>query len=211
MSAFDASSTLVEEDFPATQANSKPRTRERAELELQVVGLQNRITELTSELSNVEHERIQVEESRRRLAEFEMGRGELLSELTRSLGLLGESEQSSRREAEQLSRSIGDLREALGKVESLVDIDSRRDEWKLELTRGLTTLENARMELNSARIKWPLIHNPESPAAASPADVPLMANPLVPQSFGQLCVIGLAVTWPLLLLGLAVFLYLITR
>ncbi len=211
MSAFDASSNVVEEDFPAAKPTSKPRSIERAELDSQVVGLQNRITELTSELSNVETERVQVEESRRRLSEFEMGRGELLSELTRSLGLLGESEQSSRREAEQLSRSIGDLREALGKVESLVDIDSRRDEWKLELTRGLTTLENARMELNAARIKWPQIHNPEPPAATSLADVPLMANPLVPQSFGQLCVIGLAVTWPLLLLGLAVFLYLITR
>ncbi|MSU40977.1 MAG: hypothetical protein EXS22_00980 [Pedosphaera sp.] len=213
MSAYDGSSSLVEEDFPAIAANPRPRTADRAELETQVGDLQKRITDLTRELSTAERERATVEESRRRFSEFETGREELLNEMTRSLGLLNEAEQNSRRDAEQMARTIGDLREALGKVASLADIDTHRDEWKLELTRNLTTLENARMELNSARIKWPLLSAQSLPASVltDGAHNAHPTNPLLPQTFGQLCLIGLAVSWPLLLLGMAVFLYIITR
>ena len=92
MSAFDGAD-LLEEDFPAAEkTTAKARSRDREELESQSVGLAKRITDLNRELEEVERERATVEESRRRLTEFETGRDEMLHDLPRGLGLLEEAE-----------------------------------------------------------------------------------------------------------------------
>ena len=75
----------------------------------------------------------------------------------------------------------------------------------MELTRALTTIENARMEWNSARLKISALAG-ETTNATAPLDknaAPAAAAPsLAELNFGQLCKIGLAMTWPLLLVAL---------
>jgi hypothetical protein len=62
----------------------------------------------------------------------------------------------------------------------------------------LTTLENARMEWNAARLKFPVLSGPAqeenqtSPATRAP-DQSLFAT----HTFGELCRLGFALTWPL--------------
>ncbi len=206
MSALDGPD-LLEEDFPTVSHASPKRSRstDREELDTQSVDLQKRVTDLSRELEEVERERITVEESRRRFANFETGRDEMLQELTRGLGLLEESEHDARRNAEQMSKTIIDIRETLGKVEKLEDIDTNRDDWKVQLTRNLTTLENARMEINSAKLKWPILT--QMPEESEALENKGAASGGAPQSFGQLCLMGLSLTWPLVLLGLAIFVY----
>ena len=206
MSALDGTD-LLEEDFPAISHASPKRGRstDREELDTQSVDLQKRVTDLSRELEVVERERVTVEESRRRFANFETGHDEMLQELTRGLGLLEEAEHDARRNAEQMSKTIIDIRETLEKVEELEDIDTNRDDWKVQLTRNLTTLENARMEINSAKLKWPILTQmPEDPETPKNQGA---STGGAPQSFGQLCLMGLALTWPLVLLGLAIFVY----
>jgi hypothetical protein len=82
----------------------------------------------------------------------------MVHNLTRGLGLLEEAEFNSRRDAEQMVKTIADFRDALNKIQNR----PRRnvDEGKfqhVELTRALTTIENARMEWNSARLKLPAL------------------------------------------------------
>ena len=101
--------------------------------------------------------------------------------------------------------AIIDVRETLGKVEKLEDIDTNRDDWKVQLTRNLTTLENARMEINSAKLKWPILT--QMPEESEAPEDQGTATDSASQSFGQLCLMGLALTWPLVLLGLAIFVY----
>jgi len=206
MSALDGPD-LLEEDFPAISHASPKRERstDREELNTQAIDLQKRVTDLSRELEEVERERSTVEESRRRFSEFEIGRDEILQELTRGLGLLEESEHDARRNAEQMSKTIIDIRETLEKVEKLEDIDTNRDDWKVQLTRNLTTLENARMEINSAKLKWPLLT--QIPEESEARENQGTSTASTPQSFGQLCLMGLALTWPLVLLGLAIFVY----
>jgi chromosome segregation ATPase len=206
MSALDGTD-LLEEDFPAISHASPKRGRstDREELDTQSVDLQKRVTDLSRELEVVERERVTVEESRRRFSNFETGRDEMLQELTRGLGLLEEAEHDARRNAEQMSKTIIDIRETLGKVEELEDIDTNRDDWKVQLTRNLTTLENARMEINSAKLKWPILT--QMPEESETFENRSTSSGGAPQSFGQLCLMGLALTWPLVLLGLAVFVY----
>ncbi|HEX5220809.1 MAG TPA: hypothetical protein VFZ59_14665, partial [Verrucomicrobiae bacterium] len=147
-------------------------------------------------------ERAALEEVRRRQSEFQTGRGEMIQNLTRGLGLLEEAEFSARREAEQMAKSIGELRDALNKVQSIHEEGWTKDNFNIELTRALTTLENARLEWNSARLKYPVLSGEALERNASPG-APPVAEPLVtPRSFGELCKMGLAFTWPLALIAL---------
>ena len=210
MSALDGPD-LLEEDFPTVSHASPKRSRstDREELDTQSVDLQKRVTDLSRELEEVEHERVTVEESRRRFANFETGRDEMLQELTRGLGLLEEAEHDARRNAEQMSKTIIDVRETLDKVEKLEDIDTNQNDWKVQLTRNLTTLENARMEINSAKLKWPILT--QMPEESEALEGQSATTGDTPQSFGQLCLMGLALTWPLVLLGLAIFVYVLLK
>jgi DNA repair exonuclease SbcCD ATPase subunit len=95
-------------------ASQKPPTRE--ELESKVSQTQQRLLELKRAQEELERERAGLEEARRRRLELQTGREEIVQNLTRGVGLLEEAEFAARREAEQMSKSLADLRDALGKV-----------------------------------------------------------------------------------------------
>ena len=197
---------LLEEDFPATVSSAPVVNDDREELDNQVSSLQSKLAELNHARDKLEREKATVEESRRRFAEFQTGREEMLHELTRSLGLLEEAQLNAQREAEQMAASIEDLRKALLKVDVLEDVDTHDEHWKVHLTRNLTTIENARMELNSARLKWTLLSgNLDDEGDRFIAPTQGSTNSIaMPKSFGQLCLWGLALTWPVLLIGSAI-------
>jgi len=190
---------LLEEDFPTTAKEED----DREELDNQVSSLQTKLAELNRARDKLEREKATVEESRRRFAEFQTGRDEMMHELTRGLGLLEEAQLAAQREAEQMARTMDDLRDALSKVDVLEDVDTHDPNWKVLLTRNLTTIENARMEINSARLKWQLLTgNPSEDRETYSTPAPGTTHGLpTPKSFGQLCLWGLALTWPILLIG----------
>ena len=197
---------LLEEDFPATVSSAPVVNDDREELDNQVSSLQSKLAELNHARDKLEREKATVEESRRRFAEFQTGREEMLHELTRSLGLMEEAQLNAQREAEQMASTMEDLREALSKVDVLEDVDTHDEQWKVQLTRNLTTIENARMELNSARLKWTLLSgnlDDEGDRFIAPTHSGT-SSIAMPKSFGQLCLWGLALTWPVLLIGSAI-------
>jgi predicted nuclease with TOPRIM domain len=212
MAVFDGPD-LLEEDFPATAKGATLVNEDHEELDDQVSTLQTQLANLNHARDKLEREKATVEESRRRFSEFQTGREEMLHELTRSLGLLEEAQLDAQRDAEQMTRSMDDLRDALTKVDSLVEVDTHDEDWKVLLTRNLTTIENARMELNSARLKWTLlsgIRDDEGQGFTAPVQ-PGQTGLAMPKSFGQLCLWGLALTWPVLLIGAAITAVLLLR
>ena len=103
-----------------------------------------------------------------------------------------------------MAKTLGDLREAQSKVQSIHDETWTKDSYNTELTKALTTIENARMEWNSARLKWPLLAGNPASSEEPIANAPLSRRLLLEQlTMGQLCKFGLALTWPLLLVALA--------
>jgi hypothetical protein len=133
----------------------------------------------------------------------------MLEHLTRGVGLLEEAEFKSRQEAEQLARSLQDLREHLLKVQCLDDQTWSQEAYAVELTRALTTLENARMEWNTARLKWPLLNPTPATDGQPDARPPGLLAEVSELSLGRLCRLGLGLTWPLalvLMLAATVFL-----
>ena len=202
-SDYDATE-FVDPDFQAHKtpqgtaaalAGAMQRAPTRAEVDSRVAEAQQKLAELKRAQDDLERERSALEELRRRQLEFQNGRQEVIHQLTRGLGLLQEAEFNSRRDAEQMAKELIDLGDALKKVEAVHEENWTKDNFNLELTRALTAIENARMEWNGARLKFPVLSAPvkeETSAAPAPA-----VSPLAGMSMPELCRLGLAMTWPL--------------
>jgi hypothetical protein len=220
--AFDASE-FIDDDFQAARksaggnpfavAPSEPdRAPTREEVDSKVGETQQKLAELKRIQQELERERAALEETRRRQLEFTTGRQEMIQNLTRGVGLLEEAEFAARRDAEQMAKSLLELREAQSKVQSVHEETWTKDNLNVELTRALTIVENARMEWNGARLKFPLLSG--QAAAETPVETTKehpAATALTERSFFQLCKMGLALTWPLALAGIAIFVILLLR
>ena len=207
-SDYDATE-FVDTDFQAHKspygtpaANDPLRAPTRDEVDRKVVEAQQKLAELKRAQDDLERERASLEELRRRQTEFQTGRQEMIHHLTRGLGLLEEAEFNARREAEQMVKTVTDFRDALDKIQAIHDEAWTKENFSIELTRGLTTIENSRMEWNSARLKFSILSG-ETPAEAETEAAPApAASPFANASFGELCKFGLAMTWPLVLVVL---------
>ena len=204
-SDYDATE-FVDTDFQAHKSpsgasapNDPFSAPTRDEVDRKVVEAQQKLAELKHAQEDLERERAALEELRRRQTEFQTGRQEMIHHLTRGLGLLEEAEFNARRDAEQMVKTVTDFRDALDKIQAIHDDTWTKDNFSIELTRGLTTIENARMEWNAARLKFSVLDG-EAKEAAGPGEAPAPAvSPFASMSFGELCRFGLAMTWPLVL------------
>jgi len=209
-SDYDATE-FVDADFQAQQtpagmpapASDPLRAPTREEVDRKVVEAQQKLAELKRAQEDLERERATLEELRRRQIEFQTGRQEMVRHLTRGLGLLEEAEFNARRDAEQMVKTVTDFRDALDKIQAIHDETWTKENFQIELTRALTTIENARMEWNAARLKFGVLAG-ETKDKIETENVPApAASPFAGMSLGELCKIGLALTWPLALVALA--------
>jgi hypothetical protein len=137
----------------------------------------------------------------------------MMQHLTRGLELLEKSEFDARRDAEQMKLVIAEFRTASNNLEVINEETWTKDSFPTELSRALAAVENARMEWNAARLRFPVLSGKmaeQAPAPDKPASAPALFEG---RSLGELFQIGLALTWPLaavalLALGLMVFLVL---
>src|SRR5580700_8046944 len=135
------SSEFVDSDFTAHKSPYGAPTRD--DTDRKVVEAQQKLVELKRAQEELERERAGLEELRRRQNEFHAGREEVIQNLTRGLGLLEEAEFTARRDAEQMVKAITDFRVALDKVQAIHDETWTKENFQMELTRALTTIENA--------------------------------------------------------------------
>jgi len=190
----------------ASSASALPRAPSREEVDSRVAETQQKLAELRRAQEELERERVALEETRRRQLEFQTGRQEMIQNLTRGVGLLEEAEFTSRRDAEQMAKALVELREALAKVQAIHEEAWTQDNFSLELTRALTTLENARMEWNGARLKFEVLSSaPKPPENSSPVSPDSHPAAVFNRSFGELCRLGFALTWPIVLVLLLGF------
>ena len=204
---FDATE-FVDGDFQAARQTAHTgagaasatvnRAPSREEVDSRVGETQQKLAELKRIQEELERERAGLEETRRRQLEFQNGRQETIQNLTRGVGLLQEAEFSARRDAEQMAKALADMREALVKVAATNEQGWTKENFGAELTRALTVIENARMEWNAARMKFAVLSGALPEGAARPNPGPDAAPALLAnRSFGELCKLGLALTWPL--------------
>jgi hypothetical protein len=222
MSAYHDAGEFVDSEFQSAQQSGYPssaagatagklnRPPTREELELLVGEKQSKLAELKRAQEELERERAGLEDLRRRQMEFHTGREEMLQHLIRGIGLLEEAELTARRDAEQMARTLAEFREAVTKVQAIHEQSWNQENFSVELTRATTTIENARMEWNAARLRFSLLAGVTEDASKPPADR-ARASLLATTDLPQLCKIGLALTWPLVLLGFGIFVMLLLR
>jgi hypothetical protein len=193
-------------------AGTAGRAPSREEVDSRVVDAQQKLAELKRAQEELERERAALEETRRRQMEFQTGRQEMVQNLTRGVGLLEEAEFGARRDAEQMAKVLAELKEALTKVQGIREEAWTKDSFPVELTRALTTLENARMEWNSARLKFPVLSGTLPTAEAANAAGAEARRPTLfdTYTFGDLCRVGFALTWPLAGIALLALVALLT-
>lgn len=105
-----------------------------------------------------------------------------------------------------MAATLGLLKESLSKIEGLNEASWSKETWNTELSRALAAIENSRMEWNSARVKWGFLDETHEQVKEENAGPNRPFRPLTePQTFPQLCRVGFALTWPVLLAGLLVF------
>lgn len=219
--ASDYDSTeFIDGDFQrqayTSGAGSAPaggRAPSREEVDAKVAEAQAKLAELKRAQEELERERSALEETRRRQIEFQTGRNEMVQHLTRAVGILEEAEFACRRDAEQMAKSMAEMRIALGKVQAINEQSWSKENFNAQLTQALTAIENARMEWNSARLKFPVLS--AAPAAEADAKEGSPAGLADGKSFAELCRYGLALTWPVaaavLAVGIIVIVILMTR
>jgi hypothetical protein len=191
VAAHSTTNTIAAAPAPVVAPMNRPPSRE--EIETKVNETQARLAELRHAQEVLERERAALEESRRKRIEFQNGREEMLQHLTRGIGILEEAEFNARRNAEQMKQTIADMQAALEKTQAMREELWTEENWQQELTKSLTTLENARMEWNSARVKWTILDGAlQTEQQAAQKSGPLLQG----QSFAELCKIGLALNWP---------------
>lgn len=201
---FEEHKTLASTVSPAAPASpgSPARAPSPEEVNVKILEAQGKIAELKRAHEELERERIALEETRRRQTEFQHGRNEMVTHLTRGVGLLEAAEFAARRDAEQMAKTLIEFRDALAKLQAIHEQNWRPDQFNTELTRALTTIENARMEWNSARLKFVVLTGDSAPPGGADQAGEPPASPLAGLRLGELCRVGFALTWPLAAVGL---------
>lgn len=191
---------------PRPAASSGPRPAPTLEeISARVSETNQKLAELRRIQEELDRKRTALEELKRRQTELQLGRTEIVENITRGLALLEEARLKAEREAEQIARTIENLKNALEKVQAIREESWTADTFEVELTRALTAIENARMEWHTARRKHSILDGAVTePGAltAVPGGAPI--HTIAQMRMRDLCRLGLGMTWPLVLAFLLV-------
>jgi len=181
---------------PAAQPDEPAPSQE--ELDSHASDVQAKLARLKRKRDQLEEERNKVEDARRRRAELSQSHQELLHHLTRGVAVVEEEAIKAQREAEQATRILSGLKSSLEAIKSIDQSKWSKSDWMVELTKAQTVVDTARHEWNAARLKYERLDKvADEPIRQPDGAMPPPRLSLMDQSFGQLCRLGFALTWPI--------------
>lgn len=177
-------------------------------LDSQVQKAQEQLLLLRRQQEQIEKQKRELEELSRRQEELERGRAEMTDKLTRSLVVLEREAYETQKKLEQLRAT----RESFGQhLEILEGIDPKAwnpGDLHRELSRALSTVDDARAEFSQQRSRLQAIATQDSDDVALPEAAPEVGRAGGERSFTQWVLIGFALSLPLItagLIGLLIF------
>ncbi len=172
------------------------------QIDSQVQRAQEQLLQLKRQQEQIEKQKRELEELSRRQEELDRGRAEMTDKLTRSLVVLEREAYDAQKKMEQLRAT----RESFGQhLELLESIDPKTwnpSELNKELSRALSTVDDARAEYSQQRSRLQASSN------EGPHEMPLPETSSgyetagSAHTFGQWLQIGLAFTLPLIIFGI---------
>lgn len=171
-------------------------------LDSQVQKAQEQLLQLRRQQEQIEKQKRELEELSRRQEELERGRAEMTDKLTRSLVVLEREGYETQKKLEQLRAT----RESFGQhLEILEGIDPKGwnpTDLHRELSRALSTVDDARAEFSQQRSRLQAIATQDAEEVSLPEAAPEVVRGGGERSFGQWVLIGFALSLPLITIGL---------
>jgi chromosome segregation ATPase len=171
-------------------------------LDSQVQKAQEQLIQLKRQQDQIEKQKRELEELSRRQEELERGRAEMSDKLTRSLVILEREAYDTQKKLEHLRATRESFGQHLELIEAIDPKSWNPAELHKELSRALSTVDDARTEFSQQRSRLQAADEANGDAGLPEAapDVSDLING-GGRSFGQWVGIGFAVTLPLIIFG----------
>lgn len=170
-------------------------------LDSQVRKAQEQLIALKYEQDRLEKQKRELEELTRRQEELERGRGEMTDKLSRSLVILEREAYECQKKLEQIRATHESFTQHLQLLEAIEPKSWNPAELPKELSRALSTVDDARAEFSQQRSRLEAGSASDSTELNLPEAAPELSSSLGGRSFTQWMQIGLAVTLPLIIFG----------
>ena len=169
-------------------------------LDSQVQKAQEQLLQLKRQQEQIEKQKRELEELSRRQEELERGRAEMADKLTRSLVVLEREAHETQTRLEQLRAMRESFGQHLGLIEAIDPKSWNPTDLHKELSRALSTVEDARTEYSQQRSRL------QATGDGADDTLPDVASDISEfnggRSFGQWMQIGFAFSLPLIIFGL---------
>lgn len=184
----------------------------RAEIDVRVEQARQQMLELRRQQEQLERERQELEELRRREEDFESGKAEMLEELSRMVAQIEHDEFELNKRSTMLSHFREIYQDYTRQLNDIRESDWTGDELKTQLSKAAAVVEAARAELNKGRAQLAL--EGSSPVRLSSDPTAFHSDDRAPRGdfdFRLEFQRGLARNLSLILLGLIVLIFLLSR
>ena len=184
---------------------SEEETMSPEHLDSQVQRAQEQLQQLRRQADQIEKQKRELEELSRRQEELERGRAEMTDKLSRSLVILEREGYDSQKKLEQIRATHESFTQHLQLLESIDPKGWNPAELPKELSRALSTVDDARTEFSQQRSRLEA-----GSGESAEIDLPDVASGNLGlaggRSFMQWMQIGFAVTLPLIIFGIVALL-----
>ncbi len=170
-------------------------------LDSQVQKAQEQLLHLRRQADVLEKQKRELEELSRRQEELERGRAEMSDKLSRSLVILEREGYDSQKKLEQIRTTHESFTQHLQLLESIDPKSWNPSELPKELSRALSTVDDARTEFSQQRSRLEASGGGEAGEMDLP-EVTSATSGLGGKSFAQWVQIGFAVSLPLIVFGI---------
>ena len=170
-------------------------------LDNQVQKAQEQLLQLKRQQEQIEKQKRELEELSRRQDELEQGRGEMTDKLTRALVVLEREAYNAQSRLEQIRVARESFAQHLELVEAIDPRNWNPSDLHKELSRALSTVDDARTEYNEHRSRLQAASGGGNGDQSLPDTTPGAYENADGRSFSEWLQIGLALTLPLILFG----------
>jgi DNA repair exonuclease SbcCD ATPase subunit len=171
-------------------------------LDSQVQKAQEQLLQLKRQSEQIEKQKRELEELSRRQEELERGRAEMTDKLSRSLVILEREGYESQRKLEQIRATHESFTQHLQLLEAIEPKTWNPAELPKELSRALSTVDDARTEFSQQRSRLEASNGDESENLDLPDPTSDAVGLGAGKTFGQWVQIGLALSLPLIIFGI---------
>jgi len=181
-------------------------------LDSQVQKAQEQLLQLKRQQEQIEKQKRELEELSRRQDELEHGRAEMADKLTRSLVVLEREAYNAQSRLEQIRAARESFGQHLELIEAIDPKSWNSSDLHKELSRALSTVDEARTVYNEQRSRLQAVGNEGDASLPDVGTDSYESND--GRSFSQWFQIGVALTLPLIIFGaiaLALFIWLASK